>query len=133
MHIEVSRDVIEGIEGEALAAHPSECCGIMVGEGDRIRAILPARNVHATPDTHFEIDPQVLIDAHRAAREGGPQVVGYYHSHPDGPAEPSRTDIEMAAGDDSIWAIAGREGLRFWRSEEGGFVELPHRVVEQAE
>ena len=61
------------------------------------------------PETHFEIDPQALIDAHRAARAGGPQVLGYYHSHPAGEPEPSATDRAMAAGDGRMWAIMGRD------------------------
>jgi len=130
MHIEVTRHVIEQIEAEARAAHPRECCGILLGEGNRIDRALSTMNVHAVPETHFEIDPQALVDAHRAAREGGPQVLGYYHSHPQGEPLPSHTDQQMAAGDGQIWAIFGQQALRLWRDDPPEFAEVSYCIVD---
>jgi proteasome lid subunit RPN8/RPN11 len=126
MEIELTRAVVERISAEAARAFPAEACGLLLGREGRIEEAIPARNVHPAPQTHFEIDPQALIDAHRAAREGGPAVLGYYHSHPSGPAEPSATDRAMAAGDGRLWAIAGEGGVTFWRDDEGGFVPLSY-------
>ena len=130
MVLEVSRPVIEGILAEAAQAHPRECCGILLGGGAVITTLQPARNVHPTPETHFEIDPQALIDAHRAARGGGAEVLGYYHSHPHGPAEPSATDRALAARDGRVWAIAAKGEVRFWRDDEPGFEPLSLRVID---
>lgn len=124
MPIEVTRDVIAAIEAETLAAHPLECCGILLGKGNRVTAVMRARNVHPQPARFFEIEPQALIDAHRNARGGGAEVMGYYHSHPHGPAVPSATDCELSAGDRSIWAIASPREVRFWRAVDGGFEAL---------
>ena len=124
--IDVSGNLLDQLRTEARKAHPRECCGLLLGHGSKITAIQPAANVHATPRTRFAIDPQTLIDAHRAARAGGPQVVGYYHSHPDGPPRPSATDREEAAHDGRVWAIAGAGGdVAFWRDDEAGFEPLP--------
>jgi len=122
--IEVSPAVLTALRHAAAESAPAECCGILLGEGNTIRAALPARNIHSTPATHFEIDPQALVDAHREARAGGPQAVGYYHSHPSGSAEPSATDQAMAHGDGKVWAIIGRDAVTFWRDEPGGFAPL---------
>ncbi len=111
---------------EARAAHPRECCGLLLGRGGRIEAILPTANVHPTPETHFEIDPQALIDAHRAARAGGPAVLGYYHSHPTTAPEPSATDRAGSAGDGSVWAIVGEGRVTWWRDRQGGFAPLSY-------
>ncbi|WP_371819676.1 Mov34/MPN/PAD-1 family protein [Erythrobacter sp. 3-20A1M] len=116
------------ILGHARDAHPHECCGLLLGHGDRIEEIRPAANVHREPATHFEIDPQALLDAHRAARDGGPQVLGYYHSHPTTLPEPSATDRARAAGDGSIWAIVGEGRVTWWRDEKDGFAPLPYAV-----
>ncbi len=130
MPIEVTRDVVEAMQHAAAAAHPHEACGILTGEGARITAFVETRNVHPTPETHFEIDPQALIDAHRDAREGGPQVLGYFHSHPEGAAEPSKTDIAMAAQDGMVWAIATSREIRLFRAGEGGFEWLCTHALE---
>ena len=114
---------------QASAAHPRECCGILLGEGEAIRAVMSAANVHPAPETHFEIDPQALVTAHRAAREGGPQVLGYYHSHPNGLARPSVTDEAMATGQGLVWAIIAAGRVTFWRERDAGFVALPYDVT----
>lgn len=129
MLLEVSSSVLTRIEEEAASARPQECCGILLGEGARLVKALPTTNVHALPETHFEVDPQALIDAHRAARDGGLQVVGYYHSHPSGSASPSATDRAMAAHDGAVWAIFAGGGSRFWRDLESGFEEVDYRIV----
>ena len=113
---------------EAARAHPRECCGILLGEGDTITAIAPAANVHASPESHFEIDTQALVDAHRNARGGGPQVLGYYHSHPNGLARPSVTDEAMATGQGLIWAIIAAGRVTFWREGDARFAALPYEA-----
>ncbi len=93
-------------------------------------ASLPARNVHPDPARHFEIDPQVLIDAHRAARSGGPRVVGYYHSHPNGLARPSAADSALAANDGcDLGDNRGGPNHAVWRSGDAGFEALPYEVT----
>lgn len=114
---------------EATRAFPRECCGLLLGQGGRIETVLPCANVHASPERHFEIDPAALIAAHRAARHGGPQVLGYYHSHPTGRAEPSPTDRAQASGDGRIWAIVAAGGVTLWRDLPTGFVALPLRLA----
>ena len=120
----ITAQTLGQMRAAAAAAHPHEACGILLGEGTRITAALAARNVHPAPETHFEIDPEALIAAHRAARAGGPQVVGYYHSHPRGAAVPSATDQAAAARDGRIWAIIAADDLRLWRDGEAGFSPL---------
>lgn len=128
--VEILREVHTALIAAARAAHPCEACGILLGEGGHIRAVRPTRNVHPAPHTHFEIDPQALIDAHRAARApGGPQVIGYYHSHPHGLAEPSATDCASASGDGRIWAIIAGEDVRCWRDGKEGFTPLSFALI----
>lgn len=129
MKLELSSEVIAGLFDEAARAAPEECCGILLGDRERITAIVPARNVHAAPRTHFEIDPAVLIRALRAERGGGASVAGFYHSHPNGRGEPSATDAAMAAHDGRVWAIVAENAVRFWKDTPDGFQPL-HYVGE---
>ncbi len=127
MDVEVTSEALAAMRAAAAGAHPLEACGILLGEVARITAAREAANVHPYPETHFEIDPQALIDAHRAARAGGLAVIGYFHSHPSGPPEPSATDRASASGDGRLWAILAGETLRFWKDTPQGFVALPFR------
>lgn len=105
------------------AGQEVEVCGLLLGVAGRIEAIAPAANVAPDPARHFELDPAVLIGAHRAARGGGPAVIGHYHSHPSGVAAPSLTDAENSAPDGSFWLIVGDGVARLWRAEPDSTVK----------
>ena len=126
MDIRVTSQVVKALEEAARRTWPQEACGLLLGEGGVVTRFQETRNVHPLPQTHFEIDPQALIDAHRAARGGGEQILGYFHSHPEGPAKPSETDQKQAAGDGMIWALWGEGSLAFWRDEPTGFRQLSY-------
>ena len=129
MAIEVTSAVLDALLADAGATHPHECCGLLFGTGTAITAHQRTANVHPAPETHFEIDPQALIDAHRAMRQGGLQLVGYYHSHPGGDCAPSATDRAVAADDGMIWAIVAADSVALWRAGESGFSALSYTPV----
>ncbi len=91
-----------------------EVCGLLLGSREEVDEIVPASNVASDPARHFELDPIVLIAAHRAQRAGGPRIVGHYHSHPGGLAVPSATDRANAVPDGSFWLIVGSGDARLW-------------------
>jgi proteasome lid subunit RPN8/RPN11 len=136
MVIEVTSGVLATLYAEAERAAPEECCGLLLGHGEpggvgRIDSALPAANVSDEPLRRFEIDPLALLAAHKAARAGGPQVLGYYHSHPVGHPVPSAADCEHSTGDLRIWAIIAGGQVAFWRDSGNGFRELTFRMVGQ--
>lgn len=117
----------------ALAvAERDEVCGLLLGRDRRIEAIGPAANVAPDPARHFELDPAVLIAAHRAARAGGLPVIGHYHSHPSGIAWPSATDAACASPDGSAWLIVAGEAARLWIAGpgEGGGVRFVEGMLD---
>ncbi|ANY20921.1 hypothetical protein A6F68_02423 [Tsuneonella dongtanensis] len=126
---EVSSTLVDQLIDCAGKAHPREACGLLLGSNDVIGEVRACDNVHPRPETHFEIDPRALIEAHRAARAGGPEVIGYWHSHPAGRPEPSATDRAHATGDGKVWAIVGEGTVRWWRDGPGGFEPLSYRVT----
>lgn len=114
--------------GFAERAAPLEACGLLLGTADQIHTATLTANVHPTPQTHFEIDPAALIAAHRLARAGGPEVLGYWHSHPNGLARPSATDTAQASGDGKVWAVVASGEVTLWRDTPAGFVALPYGI-----
>lgn len=128
MALEVTSGALATLREEAARAFPDECCGLLLGRGQRIDTALPATNVHPEPRRHFEIDPAALIAAHRAARAGGPDVIGYFHSHPAGHPRPSAVDCAHSSGDRRVWAIVAGEAITFWRDGARGFEPLSYAV-----
>lgn len=135
MDIVLTSQVLAALIAAARAAHPHEACGLLLGEqakgAEQITQARPAANIHPAPASHFEIDPQALISAHRASRQGGPQIIGYYHSHPAGSAIPSATDQAQSARDGCIWAIiAADNSVCFWRDGKEGFAALSFGIID---
>ena len=112
----------------ARAAHPREACGLLLGRDGVVEAATAERNVHPEPERHFEIDPLALIAAHKAARTGGAQVAGYWHSHPNGRPGPSSTDRAHATGDGRVWAIVADGTVSVWIDAPDGFKALSYAV-----
>jgi len=130
MALEITRQALQAMAAAAARAAPHEACGLLIGRGIRVTEARPAANVAPDTPRRFEIDPQALIDAHRAERGGGPELLGYFHSHPSGPPEPSATDREMAPGDGKLWAIVGQGTIRFWRDGKEGFEPLSYMAID---
>lgn len=88
-----------GRHGEA--SYPEECCGFLIGRANGsstvIERLLPVKNERQdSRHNRFLIHPETVLAAHKEARRLGLDVVGYYHSHPDHPAQPSEFDREHA-------------------------------------
>lgn len=135
VQIELSRQAISTMLDSARAGAPQEVCGMLFGNGARITHAVGATNVAPDPSRHFEIDPVALIGAHRAMRAGGPALLGYFHSHPNGLARPSATDADSAARDGRVWIIAapidnGDWTITCWHDGPNGFEALSYRVME---
>jgi desampylase len=93
---------------------PQECCGLLLGKDMKISAVTRAANVAADTHLHFEIDPVALIAAQKQARAGGPAIIGYFHSHPNGVERPSATDASSAAPDGKYWLIIANGKISAW-------------------
>ena len=81
--------------------YPHECCGVFLGtmEDDRriVKATVRCGNTRDDrPEDRFNIDPKDLVRIQRQGREQGYDIVGFYHSHPDCPAQWSKTDLAEA-------------------------------------
>jgi len=96
--------------------HPVECCGILVdrkgGSGTRVFEVVPSPNIaHSNRRRHYQIDWLTMVRTQRKARGNGLEIVGFYHSHPDGSSRPSSRDLADAWPDYSyliLAMIAGR-------------------------
>lgn len=121
METRISRGLLDALIARAGASPDREICGLLLGTEAEIRAAIPTGNMSATPDRAFEIDPQALFDQARAERAGGMAMIGHYHSHPNGRAEPSPCDAAAALGTPSqLWLILADGDATLWRSTGRG-------------
>ena len=98
----ISGTVFDQLRRHGEQTYPHECCGALLGEinGDGVRAVREVVRCQNTrvdsPQNRYHIDPRELVRIQRQARERELDIVGFYHSHPDHPAQWSATDLAEA-------------------------------------
>lgn len=117
---------------EVLLHAPEEACGIVAGTAGRSRMVFPIENVLHSPH-RFRMHPQQQLRVFYRLEDAGWDLLGIYHSHPQGPATPSRTDLAEAAYPEAIhliWSPTGGEwGCRAFLIDAQGWREVPIRVI----
>ncbi|WP_348607703.1 desampylase [Halobaculum rarum] len=129
--------VRDALHERRAAGAPAEVCGVLVGDvgdadgaanadsggdgvaetdaTDRVAEAVPVPNVADDPERRYELDPAETVAAIEDAETRGRDVIGFYHSHPRGPAAPSDTDRERATWTGSVYAIVAPEEVVAYR------------------
>jgi len=104
--LKISSELADKIRAHGAQTYPHECCGALLGRDTEVGDRRPYREIHAlhplvnrrddSPNNRFSVTSQDVLDAEKAARQQGLEVVGWYHSHPDHPARPSQYDRDHA-------------------------------------
>jgi proteasome lid subunit RPN8/RPN11 len=130
--IELSRAAYDDVVSHAQAGGEAEVCGVLAGthgtdgEPSVATEAREAENVAETPRTRYRIDPERQLALIEAIEGDGLDVVGFYHSHPAGPARPSETDVARATWPGYSYVICALDGAPFvgswrWRGDDAGF------------
>jgi proteasome lid subunit RPN8/RPN11 len=99
--LQVSKTIFDAIRGHGEETYPHECCGVLLGrsnpEGWSVAVAVRAGNTR-TDSAHnrYQIAPIELVKIQREAHRQGLDIAGFYHSHPDHPAQWSATDFAEA-------------------------------------
>jgi len=114
--------VRDALHERRVAGAAAEVCGVLVGDGasdadaaDRVAEAVPVANVAADPERFYELDPAETVATIEDAESRGRDVIGFYHSHPRGPAEPSETDRDRATWTGYVYAIVAPEEIVAYR------------------
>jgi proteasome lid subunit RPN8/RPN11 len=100
--ITIAEKQLAEIREHGIRDYPYECCGLLLGrytpDCKFVSETYPISNAReeSAKRNRFLITPDELLRGERYAREHDLEVVGFYHSHPDSPAVPSRYDLEHA-------------------------------------
>ena len=104
--LKLTTAIYEAMRAHGEETYPHECCGVLLGRSavgldedfvNKVESAVRAGNTRTdSPRNRYNIAPQELIRIQRQARENGWDIVGFYHSHPDHPAQWSTTDMAEA-------------------------------------
>ncbi len=93
--------VYDAIRAHGEETYPDESCGALLGRSspDGWIVVAAVRAVNTRTDSahsQYHIAPAELVKIESEARRHGLEIAGFYHSHPDHPAQWSPTDLEEA-------------------------------------
>jgi proteasome lid subunit RPN8/RPN11 len=115
MPLHIPQSLYDQLRAHGEETYPHECCGILLGISDanslHVHELIRAGNTR-TDSAHnrYNIAPQELIAAQREGRKLGLDIVGFYHSHPDHPAQWSPTDFAEAHWFGCAYVITSVDG-----------------------
>jgi proteasome lid subunit RPN8/RPN11 len=119
----IPNDIRAELRKHAQEALPNEACGVVVLDGERAMRYVPGRNAAGSPYRyHLDVDPEVWF------LEDDGYELAVFHSHPETPPRPSRTDIESIGlweGRPYLILRADTGELCAWRIREGRVSEEP--------
>ena len=122
MPLKIGAGDVRHIHDHAKESYPEECAGTLIGmdTGDMkiVVDVWRAENTHDEDrGRRFLIEPLKIKEFEERARELDMDLLGFYHSHPDHPAEPSEYDREHAWPYYSyVIASVGEDGVEEVRS-----------------
>lgn len=124
---------------DAMLAHARreprvECCGLLAGRDGTVTRIFAATNAAENPATSYEIAPKQIFECMREMRAEGIEMLGIYHSHPNGKNEPSPRDIDQAYYSEAAYFIispldGAEKPVRAFSIREGRVTELEIQVI----
>lgn len=99
--LHLPRMVYLQIRAHGEETYPNECCGALLGlaspDGWLVKQAVRAGNTRIdSAHNRYNISPLELVKIEREARRLGMGIAGFYHSHPDHPAQWSPTDFAEA-------------------------------------
>lgn len=121
---------------ESMRRHVQSCleeeaCGLLGGDKGEVRMVIAVSNSLHSP-VRFRMDPEGQLAAMHAIEEAGLELLGIYHSHPQGPPGLSETDLEEMSYPELaylIWSPSGGHWTcRAYRLEAGQVVEIGLQV-----
>ncbi len=118
MALKIPGALYEQLRQHGEAAYPHECCGVLVGEfddagGKIVKGAVRCGNTRTdSPANRYRISPSELVRIQRDALLAGHAIVGFYHSHPDHPADWSGTDLSEAHWTGCSYVITSVENGR---------------------
>ena len=115
MTIIIEKKHLDKIKKHVEKLFPEEACGILIGIPGNpaiVKDVIPTKNAFNGDKTkNYEIDPLDLAKADKKAEQKNWEIIGVFHSHPNCPGKPSKTDTKKAWPEISYFIISVKNGL----------------------
>ncbi|NMC13136.1 MAG: M67 family metallopeptidase [Chloroflexi bacterium] len=93
--LSISRLHWDKMQAHVAHNYPIEACGLLAGVNTKVFSVFPVTN-SLNSQTRYRMDAQEQLSIFLTIEKRNWDLLGIYHSHPNGPPYPSRTDIDEA-------------------------------------
>jgi proteasome lid subunit RPN8/RPN11 len=140
MTVDICQTDLDRLKIHTEACWPEEACALLVGRPLRdqhwiVKRVELAKNIAENTNKSFEIDPSLRIKIEMNTLSEADEIIGVFHSHPEGDASLSRTDIQSMKEPNLFWLIAStdagtvKEFCAFAAAGEKSFTQLSLQTV----
>ncbi len=92
--------------------YPEEACGLLAGTNETVKTVLTVTNQAHSP-VRFYMEPVELLHALERIEQQQFELIAIFHSHPNGPEFPSKTDIKEFNYPGTAVIIMSKVGLNW--------------------
>lgn len=129
----MSQAIFTAVLDHVYAIYPLEACGLLGGQNGRVLSHYRVDNILRSP-VAYEMDPLQQVRAMLEIEAKGMELTAIYHSHPQGAARPSPTDIAQAYYPEAAQLIISLQTpeqpqTRAFYIVDGEVTEVPYKIV----
>lgn len=122
MSLEFTESQLDEMVAHVQDGLPNEACGLLGGLDGRVHKVYAVTNAAQSP-VSYTMDPLEQVRAMVAIEEAGWELLGIFHSHPQGPPAPSATDLAKAYYPDAAYIILSPDARGGWQARGFNMVE----------
>jgi len=119
----LSKQQAQTIVRLATESKPAEVCGLLVGNREQVREVIPIQNIAINPSHRYVMDSSELAGQLSITSGVGQDLIGFYHSHPQGDPILSATDWHESLWPGYVYLVVGlkrkQAGLAAWEIRAG--------------
>lgn len=112
---------------------PNEACGLLGGRAGVVHKVCLIENELHSP-WEYRMEPTAQVRAMLAMDAEDLELVGIFHSHPNGPPQPSATDVAQAYYPEAVYLICAPDERGEWHARgfkiEAGATQAVRVMIE---
>lgn len=124
----LTQEQVAEMKAHVATCAPKEGCGLLAGRDHKVELTILITNQTHSP-VRYNMEPRELITALYKIEESGLELLASFHSHPNGPAVPSESDVMEYAYPETYMLILSKT-MDDWKLKGFRIIGETHNEIE---